>query len=214
MDQNYDIFEQTIKKISIFPDYINNSVDENAKFYNDLKNEFNFCRISDADNLLFKGCYPLNPVTVFAVINLSEKIAQNERTLFTFLTDDDVYSFKYYINNNNSSELFNIDKIYDYFYNIIKKENNEQIKEIWIKAENAISKTNDLIEINILKSIAIIYMINDFENFSPVNTSLQLSLNLQEKIFDEKINNLIEKGIIKRKKTNKLLEFSTVYKKY
>ena len=213
MEQNYEIIEQTIKKSSKFPAYINKYLDENAKFYNDLKNEFNFCRISNADNLLFKGCYPLNPVTVFAVINLSEKIAQNERTLFTFLTDDDVYSFKYYINNNNSSELFNIDKIYDYFYNIIKKENNEQIKEIWIKAENAISKTNDLIEINILKSIAIIYMINDFENFSPVNTSVQLSLNLQEKIFDEKINNLIEKGIIKRKKTNKLLEFSTAYNK-
>lgn len=37
MEQNYEIIEQTIKKSSKFPAYINKYLDENAKFYNDLK---------------------------------------------------------------------------------------------------------------------------------------------------------------------------------
>lgn len=213
MEQNFEIIEQTIKKNSKFNTYINKYLADNRAFYRELKDEFNFCRINNVEDILFKGCFPLNPATVFAVVNLSEKVAQNERTLFTFLTDDDVYSFKYYINNNNTESLFNVDRIYDYFYNILKKENNELIKEIWIKAENAISKTTDVIEINILKVLAIIYMINDFENYSPVNSTIRLSLALDEKEFNEKLEGLLERGLIKRRKTNKLLEFSTAYNK-
>ena len=213
MEQNFEIIEQTIKKNNKFELFFKKYMDNNTAFYKELKNEFNFCRINNVDEILFKGCFPLNPATVFAVINLSEKIAQNERTLFTFLTDDDVYSFKYYINNNTLEELFNVDRIYDYFYNILKKENNESIKEIWIKSENAISRTTDAVEISILKVLAIIYMINDFDNYSPINSSIRLSLNINDKIFNEKIENLLEKGIIKRRKANKLLEFSTVYNK-
>lgn len=213
MEQNFEIIEQTIKKNSKFNTYINKYLADNRAFYHELKDEFNFCRINNVEDILFKGCFPLNPATVFAVVNLSEKVAQNERTLFTFLTDDDVYSFKYYINNNNTESLFNVDRIYDYFYNILKKENNELIKEIWIKAENAISKTTDVIEINILKVLAIIYMINDFENYSPVNSTIRLSLALDEKEFSEKLEGLLERGLIKRRKTNKLLEFSTAYNK-
>lgn len=213
MEQNFEIIEQTIKKNDNFSSYINKYLADNKVFYNELKNEFNFCRIDNVEEILFKGCFPLNPATVFSVINLSEKIAQNERTLFTFLADDDVYSFKYYINNNNSEELFNVDRIYDYFYNILKAESNESIKEIWLKAENAISKTTDVIEISILKVIAIMYMINNFDDYSPINNSIRLSLNLSKKVFNEKIDTLIEKGIIRRKKTNNLLEFNTVYNK-
>ena len=34
------------------------------------------------------GCYPLHPVSTFILPRLSEKVAQNERTLFTFLSAD------------------------------------------------------------------------------------------------------------------------------
>ncbi|MEM2126122.1 MAG: hypothetical protein QXQ53_06985, partial [Candidatus Methanosuratincola sp.] len=38
---------------------------------------------------IVKGAYPLHPLTVYALPRLSNKVAQNERTLFTFLTADD-----------------------------------------------------------------------------------------------------------------------------
>ena len=51
----------------------------------------------DFDEIILKGCYPLNPLATYLLLNISEKVAQNERTLFTFLTDDDSNSLKSFI---------------------------------------------------------------------------------------------------------------------
>ena len=211
MEQNYEIVAQTIIKKPEFTKYIKKQIENNKEFYKKIEEEFPFAQIEKSNELIYEGCYPLNPVTVYALIHLSENIAQNERTLFTFLTDDDANGFKNFIDNQEDKDLFNIDKIYDYFYNILKKENDEYIKEIWIKTESALNKTNDDDEKRIIKAISIIYMINNFEELLPKDNALALSLNMKEEVFTQKISNLIEKGIIKKKKTNKAYDFSTVY---
>lgn len=38
-------------------------------------------------NVIFNGCYPLNPIAAYLLLNISEKVAQNERTLFTFISN-------------------------------------------------------------------------------------------------------------------------------
>ena len=211
MEQNYEIVAQTIIKKSKFENHIKNQMKKEKKFYKRIEEEFSFAQIEKSKELIYEGCYPLNPVTVYALIHLSENIAQNERTLFTFLTDDDTCGFKHFISDKEITDLFNIDKIYDYFYNILKKENDDYIKEIWIKTESALSKTNDEAERRIIKAMSIIYMINNFEELLPKDNALALSLNMEEELFAEKISSLIEKGIIKKKKTNKAYDFSTVY---
>lgn len=213
IEQNYEIISQTINKKKTFESMIEKELVSKKQFYTEMKDNFSFCRIDDCEKILFKGCYPLNPITVYSVINLSEKIAQNERTLFTFLTDDDTTSFKYYIRNNDSNTLFNVDRIYDYFKNNFKKENDEVIKEIWIKSENALNKSQDEIERKIIKTLAVIYMINDFEILIPNDTTIRLAINMEKNEYEQKINGLIEKGIIKKKKTNKVYDFCTVYNK-
>lgn len=211
IEQNYEIISQTISKKKNFEVMIEKEIEANKQFYTEIKDEFSFCRIDNCERVLFKGCYPLNPITVYAVINLSEKIAQNERTLFTFLTDDDMTSFKYYIRNDENNSLFNVDKIYDYFKNNFKKENNDFIKQIWVKTENALNRTKDDEERKIIKTLSVIYMINDFETLIPNDNTLRLSANIQQDKFEYKMNNLIEKGILKKKKTNKVYDFTTVY---
>lgn len=211
MEQNYEIVAQTIIKKPKFENYIKNQMKNRKEFYKKIEEEFSFTQIEKSQELIYEGCYPLNPVTVYALIHLSENIAQNERTLFTFLTDDDTCGFKNFISNEENVDLFNIDKIYDYFYNILKKENDDYIKEIWIKTEGTLNKTKDEDERKIIKAISIIYMINNFEELLPKDNSLALALNMNEELFNKKISSLIEKGIIKKKKTNKAYDFSTVY---
>ena len=211
MEQNYEIISQTIIRRKEAKDIISKEIEKNKEFYNELTDNFKFCR-TDNNDLLFKWCYPLNPVTVFSVIELSEKIAQNERTLFTFLTDDDSNSFKYFINNS-SKDLFNLDKVYNYFYLLLKKENDERIKEIWIKTDTALSKTENATERKILKAISIIYMLNDEENIVPSEECIRLSLNLSKETCNKSINNLLSKSIIKIKKSNKFFDFTTIYNK-
>ena len=213
MEQNYEIISQTIKKDKNGINIIKKAVQNNIEFYNSLRENFKFCNFDKVDEKLFEGCYPLNPITVYSVINLSEKIAQNERTLFTFLTDDDPNSFKFYINNSQSNNLFSLDKVYDYFYNIFRKETNENIKNTWLKAENTLNKTQEVVERKILKSLAIIYMINDFDNLMPNYEAIRLSINIEKDKFERSLNNLIDKALIKKKKSNKLYDFSTIYNK-
>ena len=107
MEQNYEIISQTINRTSDAEEIIQEEIDKKKEFYNSLMENFRFCKFDKVEEVLFKGCYPLNPVTVFSVINLSERVAQNERTLFTFLTDDDPNSFKYFIKNSEKNDLFN-----------------------------------------------------------------------------------------------------------
>lgn len=41
-----------------------------------------------------KGCFPLHPVSTFILPRLSERVAQNERTLFTFLSAEGTATFR------------------------------------------------------------------------------------------------------------------------
>ena len=159
---------------------------------------------------MFKGCYPLNPLTVYCLVQLSEKIAQNERTLFTFLTDDDQNGLKFFIDNNDNG-LFNVNKIYDYFKPLFKKETNELIRNIWLKAENALNKCTENDEKSIIKALAIIYMINETETLIPDDNNVRLAANITLSKYDDTINKLIEKSIIKRRKITNELDFTNIY---
>ena len=210
IEQNYEIVSYALSKKSQFDLYYQSFFDENLKFYLDVKENSIFKNIDNIEDILFKGCFPLNPITVYCLIQLSERIAQNERTLFTFLTDDDQNGLKYFIENNDSG-LFNASKIYDYFKPIFKKENDSLIKDIWLKSENALGKCNENIEKDIIKVIAIIYMVNEIEILVPDDMTIRSALQLDEKKYIEIINKLIEKSVIKRKKITNELDFTTMY---
>lgn len=210
LEQNYEIVSYALEKKEGYDSYYLNKYKEHKKFYENIKKLNIFKDVNDIDKILFKGCFPLNPITVYSLIGLSEKIAQNERTLFTFLTDDDSNSLKSFISNNNDG-LFNINKIYDYFKLLFKKEIDSVIKELWLKAENAINKIKDDNQIAIIKALSIIYMINETDIFIPDDETIRLSLNMTEEVYQKAIDELIDKSIIKRKKISDELEFSTVY---
>lgn len=210
IEQNYEIVSYALEKKDNFHSYYDDFFNKNYQFYLDIKSNQVFKGVENIEKILFEGCYPLNPLTVYCLIQLSEKIAQNERTLFTFLTDDDSNGLKYFIDNNDSG-LFQICKIYDYFKPLFKRETDTYIKDIWLKAENTISKCNDILERNIVKTIAIIYMINETETLVPDDLTIRTSLLLETDRYEETINRLIEKSIIKRRKITNELDFSTIY---
>ncbi len=212
MEQNYEIIAQTINKNDKFSQEFDKIRQQFSNVYDNILEIGCFSKIDNVEKILIEGCFPLNPLTTYSVIMLSEKIAQNERTLFTFLTDDDKNSLKAFINNNRN-DLFNVDKIYDYFLILFRKENSMDIRDIWIKSEGAIKKVIEENEEKILKSLAIIYMINDFENISPIDKILKVATNLSDEKFEQAIKNLLEKGIIKKRKITNEYDFSNVYNK-
>lgn len=210
LEQNYEIVSYAIEKKQGFDKFYSNFSKLNKDLYNLFNENLLFKNTENVEEILFKGCFPLNPITTYSLIELSEKIAQNERTLFTFLTDDDSSSLKNYIINNGNG-LFNIDKIYDYFKPLLKKEDDENIKTIWIKSENALMKLKDENERKIIKALSIIYMINEIDLLVPNDVTIMSSLSLPKEEYDNAINSLLEKSIIKRKKITDEIDFATIY---
>lgn len=210
MEQNYEIVSYALNKSKDFNDYYEKFYADNQKMYDEIQALSIFKNTNNVEKLLFKGCFPLNPITVYSLIELSEKIAQNERTLFTFLTDDDVYGLKYFIENNDSG-LFGIEKIYDYFSTLLKKESDEHIKTIWLKSENALKKNISDDARKIIKAMSVIYMINNLEEFSATDEVIKTSLNFSSRKYNESVNELFDKSIIRRKKITEELDFATMY---
>lgn len=210
IEQNYEIVAHALKKKKNYKEYFINYYENNKRLYEELKDFQIFKNTNEIEKILFSGCFPLNPLTVYCLIQLSEKVAQNERTLFTFLTDDDQNGLKYFIDNN-IDNLFNVNKIYDYFKPLFKKESDSHIKDIWVKAENAINKCSDESEKNIIKTLAIIYMINETEILVPEDSTVQKALSMDLEMYESTINKLIDKSVIKRKKITNDLDFTTIY---
>lgn len=118
---------------------------------------------NDFESIILKGCYPLNPIAAYLLLNVSEKVAQNERTLFTFISNDEPHSLARYISEHDKAKGWTVgaDLVYDYFSSLFKKEvSNELVHGIWLGAEYAISKCTDAEEIKLLKTLALIQIVN------------------------------------------------------
>ena len=212
IEQNFEIISQAIEKLEGFEKYYKEYVKHNNAFYNELNKNSSFKNIDNVEKILFEGCFPINPYAAIILIAICEKVAQNERTLFTFLTDDDEASLNSFISKKDSiGNLLGVDNIYEYFKNIIKKDSSDKIREIWLKSENALykAKTND--EARIIKTIAIIYIIGENDLIIPNDNTIKCSLNMNDKQYEDAINGLIEKSIIVRKKITEEIDFATIY---
>lgn len=206
MDENYQIISCAIRKKEGAAEVIEDNIRKNASFYDKMSNLSLFLNL-DSRDYVFKGCFPLNPITTYCLIQMSEMVAQNERTLFTFLSDSDDNSFSSFIHNNNNS-LFCLDKVYDYFYSLLQKEETNFIRNIWYRAESIISKLSDLNERRVVKALAVILMINDFERL-PANTEIvSLSVCLDESIVKSIIKKLIDTHLLRKNLLNNFLSFA------
>lgn len=112
------------------------------------------------EDYLIYGCYPLHPISACILPRLSSKVAQNERTLFTFICASGESSFSSALTTMDT--FISPDVIYDYFEPLIKKEYySTEIKRIYSLAKKAIDLVSDdkLCE-QIIKTIALVYIID------------------------------------------------------
>ena len=117
----------------------------------------------DFENIVVKGCYPLSSITAYLLLNVSEKVAQNERTLFTFISKDEQFSVAHMVKtmSDNRNWIIDADLVYDYFKSLFKKDvMNEFVHNEWLNAEYAIGIASDVNQKKMLKCLAIINIVN------------------------------------------------------
>jgi hypothetical protein len=130
-----------------------------------------FSELSDEQiQMVVKDCYPLHPISTFILPRLSEKVAQNERTLFTFLSSRNKNTLSTFIEQaNNSLPLLTPDYIYDYFEPLFKREvYTSEIHKFFILTTNILNKLQpDSLGCKIIKTLALIYITEQFDKLPP-----------------------------------------------
>ena len=160
----------------------------------------------------FEGGFPLHPIALFALDKLSKKVAQNERTFFTYLVGKEEKSLYHFLSNTDLAEFHyvGLDEIYDYFEPSIKSVQSDDSYEWYKRLQTSLAKNHNsdnefTPEVKILKSIATIGIINDSSSLRANRQTLLCAVDMPEDILSNAIDALCEKRIIK---------FSGAYDRY
>lgn len=207
LEENYQIISAAIRNEKCLT-AIKNYIKKNEEFYSRVSQCQPF--VGQDYEELFSGCFPLNPITVYSLIQLSEIVAQNERTLFTFICDTDDNSFNSFVRNNDfKNGLFNVDKIYDYFSSLLQKEERNSIRSIWYRTEATLSRVEDIDERRMIKALSVILMIGDNDRFAPSLENLSLAIGISSDSAEAVVQRLIEKHYLRQNIINGFVSFAT-----
>lgn len=162
---------------------------KNATKFNLFSHHFN---ATEVDELIIKGSYPIHPVTMFLLPLISKVFGQNERTLFSFLSDTSSDGFLGY-SGKKKNIVYYPEKLADYFF--LSLEENFEFREISILKNNLglidqqISKHLVFETERVFKLIAL-WGLTNANNYIPINDdfiafSLGLKKERVESILDE-----------------------------
>lgn len=199
-EQSYELIANAIIKKPEFSKF----KAENEGNFKNLINLSSIGIFSDIEKLAY-GFFPIAPVTAYALLRVSEKVGQNERTVFTFLAQDEKGTFVDFIKNNDGFSLMTVDSVFDYFQDLFKKSLfNETVHSMWAKANSALYQIEDANARKIIKALSIIGIVGD-EKFRPVSTHIKAALNFNDKEFDSAIKLLKEKSIVAQRESSEFV---------
>jgi len=212
--QTYEVIASVIQKDS--SQWNEFCIDHRGKF-DDLVNRYDKHSIFadggkvEASKAIY-GCYPLHPVSTFVLPRLSERVAQNERTLFTFLSANGVSTLPAFLGKQEDNNFLVItpDLIYDYFEPLFKKEvYSGNLHELYMLTTVILDKLQvGSLESKIVKTLSLIYILEQFEKLKPSKNEIVgiFSSSYSVEKVENAINNLIENEyVIYLKRSNDYL---------
>jgi len=150
----------------------------------------------------FEGGFPLHPITLYALDRLSKKVAQNERTFFTYLAGDEENALFAQLSKLDDSEFhfIGLDALYDYFEVNIKAYKTDEAYAIYKKLQFAINKLGqsaDPLKIRVLKAMAVIYIISDADVIVADRETLIHVIDAKDNLIDRSIKEMEQSKIIR-----------------
>jgi len=154
---------------------------------------------------LYRNCYPLHPISAVLLPLLCQKVAQNERTLFSYLGSHEEFGLQFMLAElEKLGEYIYPHHIYDYFImNQPAALGDYATHRSWAEVVTSIERLGDAPEneINILKTIGILNIIGSKGGFKASKPLLETCL--PKKVSVKKaIESLQEKSIINYRKFN------------
>ncbi len=111
------------------------------------------------------GCWPLHPVTT-ALLGpfFRGRLAQNERSLFAFLSAGEPLSFRDFLRTNGPDRLYTVDRLYDYATSMLGDRVLGRDGRQWAEIDTAIRRLPpeaDAVDERVLKTVGLLGMLGD-----------------------------------------------------
>lgn len=207
-EQSYELISNAIVKKKGFDKYIEEYKDSMMKVADVASRVTVFRDLEDDafEKKVVYGCFPLAPLTVYALLKISELVGQNERTLFTFLASDGDNTLREFLKKeHNKLEFITVDVIFDYFEELFRKEVfNASVHSCWAKANSAIRQLDDVDQIKIVKAVSVINMIKDGV-IKTIPTHIKAALLLSDTSFDKASDELQRQHIMTQRDSSEFV---------
>lgn len=157
----------------------------------------------EAEEDPFIGGFPLNPITLFSLDKLSKKVAQNERTFFTYLASEEPNSLFKQLDEMDTSEFhfIGLDALFDYFEPNIMAYRSPEVSEAYKKYLMAKSKIgtldNNSVEHKLLKAMTVISIIGDTDTLSADESTLTYVLDEDNEAILSAIDRLLLNKVVR-----------------
>ena len=149
----------------------------------------------------FSEVFPFHPLTAYILPLLAQKLAQNERTVFTFLGSSETFGFQDLIKEIDFPGVVMPHHIFDYFVNNQGSYIFDHLThKRWIEVLNAIDRAGDqdVKALNILKTIGLLNIIGTLANLRSSHDLL--SIIYGSKVLDKSLKALQAKSLITYRK--------------
>ena len=185
-ENTHHLISQVLSKTTAFKDLYS----QNKKFTSSV-DQLETIQVANAEQMVM-DLYPLNYISAKLLPELSQKLAQNERTLFSFLCGDEELALKNIFTNSSANVQFiSPDLLYDYFeenFKFLGYESKEY--RCYLNAKNILAYITNKEEKRFIKTLAIFYIVNNFKEIKPNKEFLETALNLSQTELDQVIEAL------------------------
>lgn len=192
----WEVFELIAKVLKKRPGAVEQIVNANSALGEVLRHRrlttiFDSLTTEQIEDLIVQGCFPIHPIATFALPRVSAKLAQNERTLFTFLSGKDDSPLPDVLKQPvQQARLVMPWQIYDYFAYQFERTQDLELKRIW----QHITSMLDMLPLDsesdheraLIKTIGVFWAVNNPRNL-PVTEEL-ISYALRPKLTHDQIS--------------------------
>ncbi|MBC7228252.1 MAG: hypothetical protein H5T61_13655 [Thermoflexales bacterium] len=157
---------------------------------------------------IVEGAYPLHPLTVYCLPRLSNKVAQNERTLFTFLTADEPLTLPDLLNRfypHTTGEWIGPEALYDYFAEAMRADTGPGgVYPVWAAAEHALRKATPEETLNrrVIKTLAVLQAIDE----NPTAKTLAFALQADTEQIEQALSTLVRRKVVRQRRLDRSWE--------
>lgn len=166
----------------------------NLRKFRVFTNNFNETEI---DKIIVKGCYPIHPLSLYLLPIISKIYGQNERTLFSFLSDESSLGILGFLDKYKLYDVnvYTPDLLVDYFFTSIDNQEIIDSKDFLIFKRNyeELSAKFDIFDLNLAERIykfIMIWNLTNSNNYALVNDELIIYALAEKK---ESIYKVLEK---------------------